>query len=110
MKTVYGVSLDDTAVSAYFAALINRVFKILPIREREEDTLTAYLDSLALELMGCGSLLPALSADGEFVSVLSTVRSLRDNPSLPVSTVKREVFRTISACKKMESRYGEEGG
>lgn len=109
MRTAYNISLDDAAVSGYFAALINRIFKILPIREREEDTLTTYLDSLMLELMGCESLLPDLSSDGEFVSVLSTVRYLRDNPSLPVSTVKREVFRTISSCKKMEVRYGEEG-
>lgn len=109
MKTAYGVCLDDAAVSAYFASLVNRIFKILPIREREEETLGAYLDSLAIELAGCESLLPVLSGDGEFISVLSTIRSLRDDPSLPVATVKREVFRAISICKRMETRYGKEG-
>ena len=109
MKTVYDVVIDDAAVSGYFASLINRIFKILPIREREEATLVSYLDSLAIELLGCESLLPVLSNDGEFISVLATVRYLRDNPDLSVQTVKREVFRTISSCKKIEARYGEGG-
>lgn len=107
MKTVYGTEMGNLVLSDYFASLVNKVFKVLPIREREEATLVTYLDSLAIELMGYESLLPSFSEDGEFISILSTVRYLRDNPDLPVPVVKREVFRMIASCKKIEKRYGE---
>lgn len=106
--TVYGIPVDDVVVAGYFSSLVNRVFKILPIKEREEKTLETYLDSLSMELLGCKSLIPSLGDDGGYLSILASIRYIRDNPDLPLSLVRREVFRTISVCKKIEGRFAAE--
>ena len=106
IDSVYGEPVEEVSVEAYFSSLVNRIFKILPIREREESTLGSYLDSLCLELIGCGDLLPVIGADEGFLTLLATIRSIRDHPELPVPVVRREVFRAISVCKKMMIRFG----
>jgi len=107
IDTIYGVPVDEKHIAGYFSSLVNRVFKILPIREREENTLPVYLDSLTMELMGCKSLFPRLSEDGSYISLLSTIRYIHDNPDLPLPTVRREVFRAISVCKKVGEHYAD---
>ena len=106
--TVYGITMDNAFVSGYFASLVNRIFKILPIRERGETTLSTYLDSLIIEILGCESVLAELNGDEGILTLVSTFRYLRDNEDLPVSVVRREVFRAISVCKKIGERF--EGG
>ena len=108
--TTYGIPLDTSFVSGYFAALVNRIFKILPIRERGETTLPSYLDSLIMELLGCENVLRELNGDEGILTLVSTFRYLRDNGDLPVAVVKREVFRAISVCKKIGERYEGGGG
>lgn len=106
--TVYEIPVNDVLVAGYFSSLVNRVFKILPIKEREEKTLETYLDSLSMELLGCKSLIPSLGDDGAYLSILASIRYIHDNPDLPLPIVRREVFRTISVCKKIEGRYAAE--
>lgn len=108
METSAGIPVDAAFVSGYFSSLVNRIYKILPIRERSESTLGVYLDSLMLELLGCEQLLTEIRGDPVLLTLLSTVRYLRDNPDLPVAVVRREVFRCISVCKKTAERYGGE--
>ena len=106
--TSHGIPVATTFVSGYFAALVNRIFKILPIRERGEATLGTYLDSLIIELLGCERLLTELNGDEGLLTLIATFQYLRDNDDLSVAVVKREVFRAISVCKKIGERF--EGG
>lgn len=107
-NTVYEIPVSDVLVAGYFSSLVNRVFKILPIKEREEKTLETYLDSLSMELLGCKSLIPVLNGDGAYLSILASIRYIHDNPDLPLPVIRREVFRTISVCKKIEERFSGE--
>ena len=106
IETSAGIPVDAAFVSGYFVALVNRLYKILPIRERNEKTLGTYLDSLMCELLGCEQFLMEIRGDAVLVTLLSTIQYLKDHPDLPVAVVKREVFRSISICKKLAERYG----
>lgn len=105
--TKSGTPVDADAVINYIESLINRFFKILPIKENNEETLGVYIESLQLEMLGCKNLIPVLSKNGDYFSLLSILQYLIDNPDTPTRVVKREVFKAISICTKLKSRLTE---
>lgn len=46
MMTIYNTQISDRMVSNYINSLVNRFYKILPIKESGEGTLKRYLESL----------------------------------------------------------------
>lgn len=100
--------MTESVVENYFKTLVNRFFKILPIREAGEKSLPVYIQSLQIEMMGCKELVTELHDDSNFLTLLSILQYIYDNPECPVADVKREVFRAISICNKLELRYAEE--
>lgn len=106
-KTVYEDSLDRKMLYNYFSVLVNRFFKILPIREQENESYTIYVKSLLSELLGCKGLVYALDNDPDFTTLLFILQYLADNGDVEVSSVRREVFRSISICNKLKSRYSD---
>ena len=93
----------------YFSSLVNCFFKILPIRESEEQSLVVYVESLKMELLGCGGLIQSINNDAAFLSLLAILQHLIDEPDYPVPKVKREVFKAINICNKLRERYGING-
>ena len=91
--------------SEYMRLLVNRFFKILPIKESEEPTLTAYMQSLQMELIGCKTLVSFVRDDPAFLSLISILQYLIDHPECSTLVVKREIFHAISICNKLKSKY-----
>lgn len=105
VETTTGMPLDAEILHNYFRNLVNHFFKILPIREQNEESLTTYMQSLQAELLGCKGLISAIQNDALYLTLLSILQYLIDNPECPVREVKREVFRAISICNKLKSQY-----
>lgn len=108
IQTIVGTPMDATMLNAYLRSLVNRFFKILPIREDGEDTLETYMRSLQAELLGCREFILAIHEDPLFVSLLNILQYLIDNPECSLPVVKREVFRAISICNKLKAKYAVE--
>lgn len=108
IQTSVGVPMSTTMLSGYMRSLVNRFFKILPIRESGECSLETYMRSLQAEMLGCKELIVAICEDPEFISLLNILQFLIDNPECSVVTVKREVFRAISICNKLKAKYATE--
>ena len=108
VETKAGVKLSYGLLKNYLRNLVNRFFKILPLKEKNEESLDAYLRSLQAELIGCQELVLMLHEDAEFVSLLAILQFLIDTPDCDVKIVKREVFRAISICNKLSARYAED--
>lgn len=105
IPTTAGVPMDATVLNNYLRSLINLFFKILPLWEGGESSLTVYMQSLQAELLGCNELVEAIHNDSLFLSLISILQYLIDTPDCEVPIVKREVFRAISICNKLKSRY-----
>ena len=108
IQTTAGVPMNATMLSGYMRSLVNRFFKILPIRESGEDSLETYMRSLLSELLGFKELIVVVHEDSEFVSLLNILQYLIDNPECSLIVVKREVFRAISICNKLKAKYAVE--
>ena len=105
-------SINDIYVSEelllnYFQSLVNRFFKILPIRENEEETLTVYMKSLQCEVLGCRKLISDMNNDSRFFTLASILQYLIDAPNCPIKDVKREVFKAIRICNQLKEQYRE---
>jgi len=105
LQTTQDIPLDDKVLSNYIRNLVNLFFKILPIRESGEPSLKTYMESLQAEVLGCEALVNAIKADAMFLSLVSILQFLIDNVGSDVTVYKREVFKAISICNKLKSRY-----
>ena len=103
----FGGELPERLLGNYLNSLVNCFYKILPIRESEEPSLSAYMQSLRAELVGCKGLVVSLDNDARFMTLISILQYLIDNPDCPVRTVKREVFKAIRICHNLKESYGE---
>ena len=104
IETTTGTPIDAQLFHNYFRNLINRFFKILPMRESNEASLVIYMQSLQAELLGCKNLLTIIDNDPDILALLSILQYLIDNPQYEVYKVKREVFRAISICNKIRAK------
>lgn len=105
VETTAGMPIETEVLHNYFRNLVNHFFKILPIREQNEESLTTYMQSLQAELLGCKGLVSAIQNDASYLTLLSILQYLIDNPECTVREVKREVFRAISICNKLKAQY-----
>lgn len=123
-ETTAGTQLNDVMFVKYMEGLVDRFFKILPIKESIEginssnksqleyadneftvESLCAYIKSLHLELLGCHNLMVVLQDDPQFMTLLNILQYFIDYPNTPVDEVRREVFHAISVCNKLKRRY-----
>lgn len=111
-ETSVGVPMDVRLFNNYIRSLVNRFFKILPIKENGEEygeeSLETYMKSLQAELLGCNELIITIHEDPLLISLLNILQYLIDNPECSLTNVRREVFRAISICNKLKAKYFEE--
>ena len=105
INTSTGMMIDDEYILDYFDHLVDRIFKILPIRENRSETLPAYMRSLQIELIGCGDLVDGLHGHASYVALLATLQYLIDNSEVELSEYRREVFKAIRTCNKLKAAY-----
>lgn len=109
LRTSVNTELNSEILCNYFGTLVNQFFKILPMRENNEESLPVYIESLQVELLGCNGLVEALEFDPSFLSLVNILQFLIDNPECSVKVTKREVFKAISICNKLKGQF-QNGG
>lgn len=108
MKTVNNYDIPAEMVGNYLSGLVNQFFKILPIKESGEPSLKEFMCSLQAELLGCKGLMVDLNNDSMYMSLLSILQYLIET-DCDTPIVKREVFKAISICKKLQMKYCGKG-
>lgn len=98
MKTKYGYLLDDS-FDKYKNKLVDRVYKILPMKEEESITLNKYMTSLISELVGAVEVLNDVDKKGNIVSVIFVLENLIEEQDRDI--IKREIFKVIDTIKKI---------
>lgn len=102
--SVCGDNISNELLGGYIDSLVNCFFKILPMRENGEQSLALYMEGLRREMLGCGSLIPALNKEPMYLTLMCILQSFIDNPEMDISDVKRDVFRAISVCNKLSKK------
>lgn len=103
IKVDYG-ELSNQSLENYFKFLIGKVYKILPLKEQDNNTLSTYLESLKVELVGNYELLEILKNEPQFISLLNIIQYFISN-EFDVRVCKREVFRAIRIIESINEKY-----
>ena len=104
----YG-EISARAMRNYFDSLISKTFKILPMKEESSHTLTSYINSYLVEMVGNKSLNPCMFEDNpQLISLLATISYLA-NEDYDVKTCKMEVFKCIKILEEVRDRNFTEG-
>lgn len=104
MRTRYGTELPDQLLCHYLDTLVAQFYKILPMRESEESTVKEFMSSLQVELIGVKGVIESLDYDERYLKLIAILQYLIDS-DCDVGIVKREVFKSISLCKKLQDLY-----
>lgn len=91
----------------YFDFLINKTYKILPLKEENSATLKSYLESFQIELIGNKDLIYTLVDEPQFITVLNTIQFLITE-EYSVKTCKKEVFKCIKILRNISDKYFKE--
>lgn len=108
MMTTHNIEISNQLVNNQIGDLVNRFYKILPIKESGEATLHQYLLSLQREMLGCHNLVSAFQHDDRYLSLLSILQYFIDYEP-DVQIVKSDVFKAINILKKLQKKYCGEG-
>ena len=92
---------------SYLNHLVNRIYKILPLKESNSPTLDSYLQSLELELKGFKPFNTIIKNDPIVLSVFNILEFIK-NEDCPHDVYKKEVFRCINIIQKINKKYFEE--
>ena len=107
IEVKYGV-IPKESFHRYFKFLIDKTYKILPLKEENSETLNEYLESYLCELIGNKDLVPILVNEPKFITVLNTLEYLISE-EYSVKTCKREVFKCIHILEEINTKYFEDG-
>ena len=103
------IRLDSKLIADYLRNLVNQLFKILPMREAEEETLPIYVEGLYVELLGFSSMIAGQDNDHYAVSLAGICKYFITHPDCSVQLTKRQVFKAISLCNKLRAQFLEGG-
>lgn len=104
IKTKYG-KVTDESLDSYLKGLIPRIFKILPLKEEEYETLDIYIDSLLREMIGLANVVDELKLNTNYLSIIGTLENLLDENDIKI--FKRDVFKCLDIIKKMRNTNGD---
>lgn len=106
IETSVGEPLSAGLLKNYFRNLVNQVYKILPMREKEAETIRKYIWRLEAELVGFRGLTLALREDAYYGNLIGTISYLSEHVmDCTPGQVKQLVFECISLCGKLSDRY-----
>jgi hypothetical protein len=108
MNIKYG-KLSNVTVEVGLDGYIDKIFKILPMKEEKCPTLTIYIQGLIREFMGNSSLMEGLLYEKEFLSLVGTLENLTSDDII-FEEFRSDVFKSISIVKKMKKNLGDQNG
>ncbi|HXW03438.1 MAG TPA: hypothetical protein VD651_04165 [Nitrosarchaeum sp.] len=108
MKTKYG-KLNKIVVEVSLEAYIDKIFKILPMKEEKCPTLNNYIQGLLREFLGNASLMEGLLYEKDFLSLVGTMGNLM-NEDITFEEFRSDIFKSISIVKKMKKNLGDKNG
>ena len=99
--------VPDTLCCNYLSRLVDKLFKILPLKESNSDTVDTYLDDLIFEISGNHSLMRDTNYNPKILDSMSTMESVR-REDMTHSEYRRAIFKCISISNQLNDYLKEE--
>ena len=102
METVYYTTIDDEVVYSTLERMTSQTFKLLPMREEEQDWIKP-LETLSLELLGLSSIFPE---NPSLFSALCKMEGMRElGEKMDFMTYRRTIFEVCGLLGKAKNNF-----
>lgn len=98
MKTKYEIEFSKEVVEKNKMRLINQLWKLIPMRENNEDW-KKQLDTVLIEIVGLNEL---FNLDPHFLQLIIKLEGLRVQENLDFSVYRKVVFNCINLLQGMK--------
>ena len=102
METTYYTQIDDEVVFSTLERMTSQTFKLLPMREEEQDWLKP-LETLSLELLGLHALFPNNPSLFSAVCKMEGMRELGDK--MDFMSYRRTIFEVCGLLGKAKDNF-----
>jgi hypothetical protein len=99
MNTKYG-QISDNHCNSYKTELTNKIFKILPLKENDCETIEMYVESIIYELCGANYI---FYSNGKLISLISLLEMIKQEQNH--SIYKQKIFQCTNDI--IPSLFGE---
>ena len=110
------ISRNDKIFKDYIDRITDRLFKILPLFEENNEGLSVYIQSLIFELNGLPYVVWGIEQlDSDYINLLATLESLYDESVVMCdqeethNLIRREVFKSMNIVKVIGEKATESG-
>jgi hypothetical protein len=100
IKTTYNLIPDELYIN-YMDNLVNRVFKILPLKDEKSETVDTYITNLLFELTGNQQLILFLHNDSQYEMLLSNLQGLL----IDDNNYRSIILNCIPIIKSLKKKY-----
>ncbi len=99
-NSITNISSNKKLLVNYLKSSINSLYKILPLKEENNEDLVIYMSSLRINFIGIQYNYPQLKYNADFLSVINILSYLINN-DFDIKICKREVFKSIRLIQKI---------
>lgn len=92
--------MKDESTNLFLVNMIGSVFKVLPLYESNSETLSEYVESLYIQLVGGQETYKELKTNQEYVSIINVIQFFKTN-EYNKKTCKREILKCVNLLEKI---------
>jgi hypothetical protein len=103
METKYG-QLPDEMLIVYVNGMTSKIFKMLPMKQGNFNTLPKYIESTLREFVGQKELIYELRNNEDFLTVIGVIESLIIQDD--VAKFRSDIFKALNLIKRLKDSLG----
>lgn len=100
MKSKYG-EINNTACYNYLSRLVDKLFKIIPLKEVHSPTIETYIEDLIFELNGNNNVFVETGYNPKLIDIISILEAIK-NEDMSHKEYRRSVFKCISITEQLQ--------
>ena len=105
MKSKYG-EINNTACYNYLSRLVDKLFKIIPLKEVHSPTIETYIEDLIFELSGNNDVFAETEYNPKLIDIISILEAIK-NEDMSHKEYRRSVFKCISITEQLQEYMSE---
>lgn len=98
MKNKYDIEISNEVVEKNLSRLVNQVWKLIPMKENEEDW-KKQIDTVIIEIVGLNQIFLGCP---QFLQLLSKLEGLKFSEDIEFALYRRTVFEIISLLQELK--------
>lgn len=101
MNGKYG-DIPNSVCYNFFTRLVDKLFKIIPLKESNSDTVNSYIKDLIYELLGYNSIFEMTDCNPKVLNIVCILESVK-NEDMKHYEYRRNIFKCITIAKQLQN-------